>query len=210
MKVRIARIAKRMHNKFRGLYWRQMFVTVGMVLLTLFLLGVSFFSLSYNYARGQAERGAGRPRPRWWGSSPPAIWKTGGTWTWRSCSSEEDFQQSGLLRRHGVRGGLPDLRRGGPRAAVHGCDLSDGLVVTMPEDMTRRACMEEGILLPAARTWTACIPASGSWWACPAVKLGYAGPPWAMVFAVSATTRRWTPCGRGFVGPVLHDGVRGR
>ena len=28
MKVRIARIAKRMHNKFRGLYWRQMFVTV--------------------------------------------------------------------------------------------------------------------------------------------------------------------------------------
>ena len=52
MKVRIARIAKRMHNKFRGLYWRQMFVTVGMVLLTLFLLGVSFFSLSYNYARG--------------------------------------------------------------------------------------------------------------------------------------------------------------
>ena len=31
MKVRIARIAKRMHNKFRGLYWRQMSVTVGMV-----------------------------------------------------------------------------------------------------------------------------------------------------------------------------------
>ncbi|CAN4015687.1 Flp pilus-assembly TadG-like N-terminal domain-containing protein, partial [Dysosmobacter welbionis] len=28
---------------------------------------------------------------------------------------------SGLLRCHGVRGGLPDLRRGGPRAAVHGC-----------------------------------------------------------------------------------------
>ena len=53
MKVRIARIAKRMHNKFRGLYWRQMAVTVGMVALTLVLMGVSFFSLSYNYARGQ-------------------------------------------------------------------------------------------------------------------------------------------------------------
>ena len=53
MKVRIARIAKRMHNKFRGLYWRQMAVTVGMVALTLVLLGVSFFSLSYNYARSQ-------------------------------------------------------------------------------------------------------------------------------------------------------------
>ena len=40
-------------RRFRGLYWRQMFVTAGMVLLTLLLLGASFFSLSYNYARGQ-------------------------------------------------------------------------------------------------------------------------------------------------------------
>ena len=55
MRMRIARIAKRLHNKFRGLYWRQMFVTVGMVLLTLFLLGASFFSLSYSYARGQED-----------------------------------------------------------------------------------------------------------------------------------------------------------
>ena len=37
----------------RGLYWRQMYVTVGMVLLTLALLGLSFFALSYHYARGQ-------------------------------------------------------------------------------------------------------------------------------------------------------------
>ena len=40
-------------NRFRGLYWRQMYVTVGMVLLTLSLLGASFFALSYNYARSQ-------------------------------------------------------------------------------------------------------------------------------------------------------------
>ena len=39
--------------RFHGLYWRQMAVTVGMVFLTLVLLGVSFFSLSYSYARGQ-------------------------------------------------------------------------------------------------------------------------------------------------------------
>ena len=44
---------KWLHRHFRGLYWRQMFVTVGMVALTLVLMGVSFFSLSYNYARGQ-------------------------------------------------------------------------------------------------------------------------------------------------------------
>lgn len=40
-------------NHFQGLYWRQLFVTAGMVMLTLLLLGASFFSLSYNYARSQ-------------------------------------------------------------------------------------------------------------------------------------------------------------
>ena len=44
---------QRVQSRFQGLYWRQMTVTVGMVLLTLLLLGVSFFSLSYNYAREQ-------------------------------------------------------------------------------------------------------------------------------------------------------------
>ncbi len=37
----------------QSLYWRQLFVTAGMVLLTLCLLGASFFSLSYNYVRSQ-------------------------------------------------------------------------------------------------------------------------------------------------------------
>mgnify|MGYP000214523906 CR=1 FL=1 len=44
---------KRLREQFRGLYWRQMSITVGMGLLTLVLLGTVFFSLSYNYARGQ-------------------------------------------------------------------------------------------------------------------------------------------------------------
>ena len=43
----------KLRKQFHGLYWRQMFVTAGMVLLTLLLLGASFFSLSSNYARGQ-------------------------------------------------------------------------------------------------------------------------------------------------------------
>ena len=55
MAKKFRRITERIRNKFRGLYWRQMFVTVGMVLLTLFLLGAAFFSLSYNYARGQRD-----------------------------------------------------------------------------------------------------------------------------------------------------------
>lgn len=38
---------------FHGLYWRQMAVTVGMVAVTLVLLGTSFFMLSYTYTRSQ-------------------------------------------------------------------------------------------------------------------------------------------------------------
>ena len=44
---------RRFQERTQGLYWRQLCVTAGMVLLTLCLLGVSFFSLSYNYARSQ-------------------------------------------------------------------------------------------------------------------------------------------------------------
>ena len=44
---------KRIRSRFKGLYWRQLFVTVGMVMVTLGLLGASFFALSYNYARNQ-------------------------------------------------------------------------------------------------------------------------------------------------------------
>lgn len=46
-------MSKNLGKRFQGLYWRQLFVTSGMVLLTLLLLGAAFFSLSYNYARGQ-------------------------------------------------------------------------------------------------------------------------------------------------------------
>lgn len=42
-----------LRERTQGLYWRQLCVTAGMVLLTLCLLGVSFFSLSYNYVRNQ-------------------------------------------------------------------------------------------------------------------------------------------------------------
>ena len=36
-------------SRFKGIYWRQFTVTVGMVALTLILLGTSFFSLTYSY-----------------------------------------------------------------------------------------------------------------------------------------------------------------
>ena len=54
---------KRFRKHFQGLYWRQLLVIVSMVMLTLFLLGASFFSLSYNYAKNQ-ESGEMQERAR--------------------------------------------------------------------------------------------------------------------------------------------------
>ena len=42
---------KKLSQQFQGIYWRQLFMTAGIVFVTLFLLGASFFLLSYNYAR---------------------------------------------------------------------------------------------------------------------------------------------------------------
>ena len=44
---------ERLKKRFDGLYWRQLSLTAGMVLLTLMLLGASFVALSYNYTREQ-------------------------------------------------------------------------------------------------------------------------------------------------------------
>ena len=92
MKIRLARIAKRIHSKFRGLYWRQMFVTVGMVLLTLFLLGVSFFSLSYNYARGQ-ENGELAAQAQVVGQLSASYLENGRYLDMEELQHEEDFQR---------------------------------------------------------------------------------------------------------------------
>ena len=47
-------------RKFNSLYWHQFALTAGMVLLTLLLLGVSFFTLSYGTTtadkRGEMRR----------------------------------------------------------------------------------------------------------------------------------------------------------
>ena len=39
-----------------SLYWRQFMLTAGMVLLTLALLGVSFYALSYNYTLSEKRQ----------------------------------------------------------------------------------------------------------------------------------------------------------
>lgn len=77
---------KRLDERFQGLYWRQLFVTAGMVLLTLFLLGASFFSLSYNYARTQRTEEL-EAKAKVVAAFSAAYLKD------NQFSSEEDFQQ---------------------------------------------------------------------------------------------------------------------
>ena len=43
-------------SRFKGIYWRTFTVTVGMVALTLVLLGASFFALTYSYIMSEAVR----------------------------------------------------------------------------------------------------------------------------------------------------------
>jgi len=79
-------LREKLNKKFRGLYWRQLFVTVGVVLLTLLLLGASFFSLSYNYAKQQRNQDlADKARA-------VAVFSAGYL-EQSGFSSEEDFQQ---------------------------------------------------------------------------------------------------------------------
>ena len=52
---------KRFTKRFGSLYWQQFMLTAGMVLLTLLLLGASFYALSYNYTLSE-KRGEMRDR----------------------------------------------------------------------------------------------------------------------------------------------------
>ena len=194
MKVRIARIAKRMHNKFRGLYWRQMFVTVGMVLLTLFLLGASFFSLSYSYARGREDEELAA-QARVVGQLSVSYLENGRYLDMEELQHEQDFQNlaSFAATVSEVDFLICDVK--GHVLLSTDAALS-GLVVTMPEDMTEEV-LEKGItssrtdvdgLYPNKR-FVVGVPAVGE----------TSQEPVGVIYAVSVTTsleNMWS----GFIG----------
>ena len=123
---------KQLKRRFRGLYWRQLFVTAGMVMLTLFLLGASFFSLSYNYARSQKSEELGE-KAQMVAQIASGYLRTGQEddlrqlATFAATVSEVDFL---ICDTEGHVGLSTD-------------PAMEGLVVTVPEEMTREA-LEEG------------------------------------------------------------------
>ena len=194
MKIRLARIAKRIQSKFRGLYWRQMFVTVGMVLLTLFLLGASFFSLSYSYARGREDEELAA-QARVVGQLSVSYLENGRYLDMEELQHEQDFQNlaSFAATVSEVDFLICDVK--GHVLLSTDAALS-GLVVTMPEDMTEEV-LEKGItssrtdvdgLYPNKR-FVVGVPAVGE----------TSQEPVGVIYAVSVTTsleNMWS----GFIG----------
>lgn len=194
MRMRIARIAKRLHNKFRGLYWRQMFVTVGMVLLTLFLLGASFFSLSYSYARSQQDDELAA-QARVVGQLSVNYLESGRYMDMEELQSDEDFQRLATFAATVSEVDFLICDVEGHVLLSTDAALS-GLVVTMPADMTEEV-LRRGITsdrtdidgLYENRRIVVGVPAMNE----------NSQEAVGLVFAVSATTSldtMWT----GFVG----------
>ena len=194
MKRTLRRLAARIHNKFRGLYWRQMSVTVGMVLLTLLLLGASFFALSYNYARGQRDEELAA-QARVVGQLSVSYLESGRYLDIEELQHEEDFQHLATFAAtvSDVDFLICDVEG---HVLLSTDETLSGLVVTMPTDMTAEV-LEDGITsrrtdvdgLYANRRFVVGVPAAGT----------DSPDPAGVVYAVSATTsldNMWS----GFIG----------
>ena len=194
MKRTLRRLAARIHNKFRGLYWRQMSVTVGMVLLTLLLLGASFFALSYNYARGQRDEELAA-QARVVGQLSVSYLESGRYMDMEELQSDEDFQRLATFAATVSEVDFLICDVEGHVLLSTDAALS-GLVVTMPADMTEEV-LRRGITsdrtdidgLYENRRIVVGVPAMNE----------NSQEPVGLVFAVSVTTSldtMWT----GFVG----------
>ena len=132
---------KRIKNQFRGLYWRYMFVTVGMVMLTLALLGASFFALSYNYAKNQKSEELGT-RAQVMGRLSVSYLENGRYLEIEQLQNEPDFQRLATFA-----AAVSDVQflicDENGHVLLSTDDRLAGEVLTMPEDMTREV-MEKG------------------------------------------------------------------
>ena len=132
---------KKLRKRFEGLYWRQLMVTVGMVSLTLLLLGASFFSLSYNYAWNR-ESDEIEAKARVMGQLSVSYLESGRFLDVDSLQNASDFQK---LASFGASVSDVDFMICDTQGHVLlSTDESlAGKVVTMPEDMTREI-LEKG------------------------------------------------------------------
>ena len=132
---------KKIRSRFQGLYWRQLFVTAGMVMLTLLLLGASFFSLSYNYARSQRSEEL-VSKAQIMAQLSVSYLETGRDMTMEELRNDRDFQRLATFAAtvSDVQFMICDTQG---RVLLSTDEALEGMVVTMPEKMTAEI-MEKG------------------------------------------------------------------
>ena len=131
----------RLKFRCRGLYWRQLFVTAGMVLLTLCLLGVSFFSLSYNYARSQEVQEIAA-KARVMSQLSASYLESGRYLEIEDLRNDQDFQRLAAFGAmvSDVQFLICDTEG---RVLLSTDEALSGLTITIPAEMTRKV-MEQG------------------------------------------------------------------
>ena len=141
---------KCLKNQFKGLYWRHMLVTVGMVALTLFLLGASFFSLSYNYARNQTSEEIGG-RARILSRLSVSYLESGRYLDIEELRNDRDFQKLATFAAtvSDVQFLICDTDG---HVLLTTDDSLEGQVLTMPEEMTREV-LEDGQAARRCAQW---------------------------------------------------------
>jgi len=133
---------RNLKKRFQGLYWRQMYVTVGMVLLTLALLGASFFALSYNYAREQ-KTGEVENKARVMSQLSVTYLESGRYLSMEELQNDPDFRQ--LASFAAMVSDVQFLICDPEGHALLSTDENlSGKVITMPADMTQEI-VGEGI-----------------------------------------------------------------
>ena len=132
---------KKLRSQFQGLYWRQLSLTVGMVMLTLFLLGTSFFSLSYNYAKSQKSEEL-LTKARVMGQLSVSYLENGRYLDMEVLQSDPDFRQLASFAATVSDVHFMICDKEGHVLLTTDKSL-EGRVVTMPESMTREI-VEEG------------------------------------------------------------------
>lgn len=132
---------KKLRSQFQGLYWRQLSLTVGMVMLTLFLLGTSFFSLSYNYAKNQKSEEL-LTKARVMGQLSVSYLENGRYLDMEVLQSDPDFRQLASFAATVSDVHFMICDKEGHVLLTTDKSL-EGRVVTMPESMTREI-VEDG------------------------------------------------------------------
>ena len=132
---------KKLRSQFQGLYWRQLSLTVGMVMLTLFLLGTSFFSLSYNYAKSQKSEEL-LTKARVMGQLSVSYLENGRYLDMEVLQSDPDFRQLASFAATVSDVHFMICDKEGHVLLTTDKSL-EGRVFTMPESMTREI-VEEG------------------------------------------------------------------